>query len=127
MKRIIVNGGWRLRGEVEIGGSKNAALPLLFAGIVTAAECRFSNLPRVDDVLRTLEILRALGARIRFLESGDVIVDYKSITPGVPPSSLTASIRASTYLLGAMLARFGHAVLPESGGAISACARSISI
>ncbi len=116
MKKIIVNGGWRLRGEVEIGGSKNAALPLLFAGIVTASECRFSNLPRVDDVLRTLEILRALGARICFFENGDVVVDYASVTYGMPPAELTASIRASTYLLGAMLARFGSATLPESGG-----------
>lgn len=116
MKKIIVNGGWRLRGEVEIGGSKNAALPLLVAGIVTASECRFSRLPRVDDVLRTLEILRALGARIRFLRDGDVVVDYRTVTLGVPSSELTGAIRASTYLLGAMLARFGEVTLLGSGG-----------
>ena len=76
MQRVIVSGGYRLAGEVQIGGSKNAALPILFGGILTGEECVFSNLPRVGDVLRSLEILRALGARIRFEKNGDVRIDY---------------------------------------------------
>lgn len=116
MNRIIVNGGKRLIGEVEIGGSKNAALPILFGGILTADACTFSDLPRVSDVLRTLEILKFLGARIRFLKNGDVEVDYKGIRPRMPPPALTGRIRGSTYLLGAMLGRFGHAELGGVGG-----------
>ncbi|MBQ3483619.1 MAG: UDP-N-acetylglucosamine 1-carboxyvinyltransferase [Clostridia bacterium] len=116
MNRIIVNGGKRLIGEVRIGGSKNAALPILFGGILTAEVCTFSELPRVSDVLRTLEILKFLGARIRFLENGDVEVDYKGIRPRMPPPVLTGRIRGSTYLLGAMLGRFGHAELGGVGG-----------
>lgn len=116
MTRVIVKGGVPLAGEVQIGGSKNAALPLLFAGILTGEECVFSALPRVSDVLRTLEILRALGARIRFLASGEVAVDYATVRPTLPPSHLTSTIRGSTYLLGAMLGRFGEAVLGGAGG-----------
>lgn len=116
MTRVIVRGGALLGGEVEIGGSKNAALPLLFAGILTGEECVFAALPRVSDVLRTLEILRALGARIRFLSSGEVAVDYSAVHPVLPPSHLTLAIRGSTYLLGSMLGRFGKAVLGGAGG-----------
>lgn len=109
-------GGYRLCGEVKIGGSKNAALPILFGGILTGARCVFHALPRVADVLRALEILRALGARIRFYESGEVAVDYSAVQPHLPPVTLTREIRGSTYLLGAMLARFGKAALGGMGG-----------
>ena len=116
MDRIIVEGGHPLCGEVEIGGSKNAALPILFAGILTGDTCVFSGLPRVGDVLRSLEILRALGARIRFAQNGDVCVNYAPVCPLLPPPALTCSIRGSTYLLGAMLGRFGKARLAGAGG-----------
>lgn len=116
MNTVIVNGGKRLAGEVRIGGSKNAALPVLFGGIVTGEVCVFSALPRVSDVLRSLEILHAMGARIRFLENKDVSVDYSTVRPVLPPPQLTGAIRGSTYLLGSMLARFGSACLAGAGG-----------
>ena len=116
MNTVILDGGKRLAGEVQIGGSKNAALPVLFAGILTGEECVFSALPRVSDVLRSLEILHAMGARIRFLENRDVSVDYATVRPVLPPPQLTGTIRGSTYLLGAMLARFGKALLGDAGG-----------
>ncbi len=116
MNRVVVMGGRHLCGEISVGGSKNAALPLLFGGILTGEPCVFTNLPRVSDVLRTLEILRAMGAGIYFFANHDVRVDYSSIRPVIPPPSLTASIRGSTYLLGAMLGRFGKAFLGGAGG-----------
>ncbi len=116
MNKIVVNGGNKLFGEVEIGGSKNAALPILFAGILTGETCVFSSLPRVSDVLLALEILRALGARIRFAPGGDVVVDYSAVRPLLPSVSLTGAIRGSVYLLGAMLGRFGRARLGGAGG-----------
>ena len=116
MQRVIVSGGERLGGEVRIGGSKNAALPLLFGGIVTGGECVFSKLPRVSDVLRSLEILRAMGARIRFFENREVSVDYRGVRPVLPPAHLTGAIRGSVYLLGSMLARFGQACMAGAGG-----------
>lgn len=116
MNKIVVNGKNRLCGEVRIGGSKNAALPVLFAGILTGDVCVFSALPRVSDVLLTLEILRCLGARIRFVEGGDVVVDYSDMRPLLPSANLTGAIRGSVYLLGAMLGRFGKALLGGAGG-----------
>jgi len=116
MNKIVVTGGEPLCGEVLIGGSKNAALPLLFAGILTGEVCVFSGLPRVGDILLTLEILRALGARIRFLAGGDVAIDYSSVKPALPPQTLTGAIRGSVYLLGACLGRFGEASLGGVGG-----------
>ena len=116
MNKIIVRGGKPLSGRVEIGGSKNAALPLLFAGILTGDVCVFYALPRVSDVLLTLEILRCLGARIRFAEGGAVTVDYRDIRPVLPSHTLTGAIRGSVYLLGAMLGRFGKAALAGAGG-----------
>ena len=116
MNRVIVTGGKRLAGEVVIGGSKNAALPLLFAGILTRERCVFSNLPRVSDVLRALEILRALGAQIHFSENRDVCVDYSTVRSVMPPPLLTSTIRGSTYLLGAMLGRFGEVRFSRAGG-----------
>lgn len=116
MNRVIVGGGVRLAGEVTVGGSKNAALPLLFGGILTGETCVFRGLPRVSDVLCALEILRALGAGIRFFESGEVSVNYSTVECRMAPAALTARIRGSTYLLGAMLGRFGKAFLAGAGG-----------
>jgi len=116
MERIVIHGGMRLKGSVRIGGSKNAALPILFAGILTGDVCTFSNLPRVSDVLLTLEILRFLGARIRFLPSGEVVVDYSDVTPREVPYGMTACMRGSVYLLGALLGRFGRGSLAGAGG-----------
>ena len=116
MNKIVVRGGRPLSGRVEIGGSKNAALPLLFAGILTGDVCVFYALPRVSDVLLALEILRCLGARIRFAEGGAVTVDYTDIRPVLPSATLTGAIRGSVYLLGAMLGRFGKAALAGAGG-----------
>ena len=85
-------------------------------GILTGEICAFRNLPRVSDVLRSLEILRSMGARIRFCDNGDVLVDYATVRAVCPPAALTGSIRGSTYLLGAMLGRFGRAMLRGAGG-----------
>ena len=116
MNKICVEGGRALSGEVSIGGSKNAALPILFAGILTGECCEFSNLPRVSDVLRALEILKYMGARILFLKNGNVRVDYSAVRVCTPPAHLCAGIRGSAYLMGAMLGRTGEAFLPSSGG-----------
>ncbi|MDY2827128.1 MAG: UDP-N-acetylglucosamine 1-carboxyvinyltransferase [Eubacteriales bacterium] len=116
MEKIVVRGGRPLSGEVTVGGSKNAALPLLFAGILTQDRCVFENLPRVSDVLTTLQILRSLGARMVFLPGGEVEIDYRFLFRAPPPAFLTGAIRGSVYLMGALLGRFGRAQLPGFGG-----------
>ena len=64
MDKIIINGGRPLNGSVKISGMKNSALPIVFATVLTGSECIIENIPPVDDVLRSLEILREMGADV---------------------------------------------------------------
>ena len=65
MEQIVINGGISLFGEVEVSGSKNAALPILFATVLTSDVCVIENVPQISDVALTYEILREMGAKIK--------------------------------------------------------------
>ncbi len=113
---IIVNGGKRLFGDVYIGGMKNAALPIVFATILTGSKCVIENLPSVSDVMLSLEILRSMGASINMLNSTTVEIDTENFEYGTAPFDLVAKMRASCYLIGAELGRFGKACVNYPGG-----------
>ena len=115
MKKITVRGGIPLRGTIAVSGSKNAALPILFATLVTGGVSRLSGIPDIGDVDCAIRILECFGARIR--QSGGILtVDTRDVSYATPPDSLVSSIRASTYLIGAGLARFGRADVRPFGG-----------
>ncbi len=114
--RIIINGGNRLLGEVYIDGMKNAALPIIFATVLTKSKCVIENLPDVSDVAISLEILRSLGASIRPLSSTTVEIDTSMLEYKEAPRDLVGKMRASTYLVGAELGRFGKARVGLPGG-----------
>lgn len=115
MKKIIVNGPASLRGRVEIGGSKNAALPILFACIAAEGVSEIEGLPDIGDVSVAKEILCELGAKITVVK--DVTyVDTRNMSYVTPRESLISCIRASTYLIGSCLGRFGKCVLQGYGG-----------
>lgn len=115
MKRIIVNGPSRLVGEVSVSGSKNAALPIIFATVITRGISKIQRLPNIGDVQVALEIIRSFGAVITKL--GDVTyIDTRELSYRVPDENLTSKIRASTYLLGACLSRFGKCRISTFGG-----------
>ncbi len=116
MERLIVSGGKPLEGTVRVGGSKNAALPLIFATILTENACTIENLPAIRDVEISLEILAAMGASIRYLDRTTVEIGTRALKPILPPPHLVAALRASTYLMGAMLGRFGRAYVQDFGG-----------
>ncbi len=116
MKKYIVNGGNPLFGDVEISGMKNAALPILIASILTKEKCIIENLPEISDVQKTFDILSAMGARIRHVSHGVVELDTADVKGGISPYSLVSKMRGSTYLIGAELARFGHAKVGWPGG-----------
>ena len=97
MQKIVVQGGAPLSGTVTVGGSKNAALPLLFAGILTADECVFHQLPRVSDVLRALEILKNLGAKIRFFSSASELSANIASRPRPSPVFFSLAIKILSY------------------------------
>ncbi|MBE6600207.1 MAG: UDP-N-acetylglucosamine 1-carboxyvinyltransferase [Ruminococcaceae bacterium] len=116
MNKITVKGGNRLYGTVQISGMKNAALPIVFASIVTGETCIIENIPLVDDVLKSIEIIREMGGSAEFIEPTTVKIDTKNFVAGSSPDDLACKIRGSMYLLGAELARSGETVLKQPGG-----------
>ena len=116
MEKIVIDGGRQLSGKVDISGMKNAAVAVLFATIVTEDICILCNLPRISDVKISLEILRSIGAKVRFLGKNTVEIDTRPVKNKPAPSELARQMRASYYLAGACLARFGYAKVGLPGG-----------
>ena len=114
--RILINGGKKLYGDVYIEGMKNAALPIIFATILTQSKCTIENLPAVSDVALSLEILREMGASVVYKNQSTVEIDTSMLRYGAAPYDLVGKMRASTYLIGAELGRFGKAQVGWPGG-----------
>jgi len=115
MSDVIIRGARPLYGEIIPSGSKNAALPILFATIATRGISRIYNLPDIGDVRVAMEILKMLGAKIAYV--GDaMLIDTECLNYVKIPRELTSKIRASSYLIGACLARFGCFHLSDFGG-----------
>lgn len=116
MKKFLVRGGRELHGDVHISGMKNAALPIIFASILTKGRNILYNLPRVSDIELSLEILRSLGAKTEETADGGVVIDTAPLRSEPAPFELVSKMRGSTYLIGAMLARFGESQVGFPGG-----------
>ena len=115
MGKFIIHGGEPLVGEVTVSGSKNAALPVIFASLITHGISKIDNLPDILDVEVALEIVKELGASV-LREGKSVYLDTRSLTYRLPDGGKVARLRASTYLIGACLARFSRAKLQSFGG-----------
>ncbi|MBR2343332.1 MAG: UDP-N-acetylglucosamine 1-carboxyvinyltransferase [Clostridia bacterium] len=115
MGKFLVRGGTALFGPVTVGGSKNAALPVLFATLLTEGTSEIINLPDIGDVRQALNILRSLGAEIS-ASGRRVLINTERLRLSDVPEEYTSSIRASTYLIGSMLGRFGSCRLSAFGG-----------
>lgn len=115
MSGLCISGGKRLYGEIAVGGSKNAALPILFATLTTRGITRLDGVPDILDVRVTLRILRCFGAKIR-AEGQSLLIDTRELSYTRVPVELTSRLRASTYLVGACLSRFGRVELSAYGG-----------
>jgi len=112
---IVVRGGRSLRGKVQISGAKNAALAILPATIVVRGEVSISNVPRVADVETMLSLLENVGAEIQ--RDGDVVkISSDSMNTYEAPYEYVSRMRASIYVLGPLLARFGKARVALPGG-----------
>ncbi len=115
MGSFIINGGKGLSGELEVSGSKNAALPLIFASLTVRGTSVLDNVPDIEDVRIALKILEYYGVSVA--SYGDrLLIDASRAEYSVPPRELVSKIRASSYLMGASLSRFGKAYIPPSGG-----------
>ncbi len=116
MTKYIVQGGHPLFGEVRISGAKNAAVAIIPAALLVDGICRIENIPQISDVTALLKILEQLGANVRFLNRSSVEIDCRHISTTQVSQELAHKIRASYYLIGALLGRFGEAEVSMPGG-----------
>lgn len=116
MEKLVIQGGTRLKGEIEIGGAKNAAVALLPAALLVDGTCTISNLPFISDVKISCKILEELGAKVTWNGNNEVTIDSRNIKGSQAPLDMTNKFRASYYLLGALLGRCHSAVVGLPGG-----------
>ena len=116
MEKYIIKGGKKLYGEVEISGAKNAAVAIIPAALMVNGVCRIENLPQISDTDKLLDILALMGAKIRLVNKSTVDVDCTDVDFNDRIYDLTKDIRASYYLIGSMLGRFGSARTTMPGG-----------
>jgi UDP-N-acetylglucosamine 1-carboxyvinyltransferase len=116
MSTLVVEGRATLAGRVDVGGNKNAALPILAACLLTADWCEIDNLPRIRDVDVMLRLLRQLGAEVEDEDGPRIRVRCERLQTSVPDATLVGRLRGSVLLMGPLLARAGRVVLAPPGG-----------
>ena len=116
MSTLLIEGGHRLSGAVEVEGNKNAALPLLAACLLTSEPCVLTNVPRISDVEVMARLLLDLGAEVEGIGSTTLRVRCPEVTKDEPDGTLVGRLRGSVLLLGPLLARRGRAMLAPPGG-----------
>jgi UDP-N-acetylglucosamine 1-carboxyvinyltransferase len=116
MSSLLIEGGRPISGAIEVGGNKNAALPLLAACLLTTDECVLTNMPRIGDVEVMASLLTELGADVKGLGTTTIRVRCQHITTSEPSKDVVGKLRGSVLLLGPLLARTGKAVLGMPGG-----------
>lgn len=116
MEKYVINGGTPLCGEVEVSGAKNAAVAIIPAALMVNGVCRLENIPQISDADMLLAILSQLGSRVRMINRSTIEIDSRNVSFQDAPFDLMRKIRASYYLIGAMLGRFGSAKTTMPGG-----------
>ena len=116
MTKYVIHGGKPLYGAIDISGAKNAAVAIIPAALLVDGVCRIENIPQISDVTLILNILQELGADVRTVNRTTVDIDCSHIRNARVPDELARKIRASYYLIGALLGRFGSAEVPPPGG-----------
>lgn len=114
--KFLIKGGSKLRGEIDVLGSKNATTPILAATLLTDKECIIDNIPLIEDVFRLVEILKYLGAEVDFISERKIRVRAKNIDPEKLSEAKVGKLRSSVLLIGPILARFGKVKLQKPGG-----------
>lgn len=115
-EKLVVRGGKRLVGEVHVSGGKNPAVAILPATLLSSGICTIDNLPMIEDVLVLKRMLESLGAKVELSEKGSMRVDPSTVNSYRAPVELVRRMRASNYLIGALLGRFGKAEVGFPGG-----------
>ncbi|OGC22663.1 UDP-N-acetylglucosamine 1-carboxyvinyltransferase [candidate division WOR-1 bacterium RIFOXYC2_FULL_37_10] len=116
MRRILVKGGKKLQGEVSVSGSKNAALPILAATILTHGKSTITRIPDLLDIRTMIRVLRSLGIRAEYAFPNTVHTWVNGGLKHIAPYELVTKMRASFFIIGPLLAKTGHARIPLPGG-----------
>jgi len=116
MDKLIIEGGNKLNGEINVSGFKNAALPILAATLLSGDKCIVENIPQIKDIWNLKEIMVAIGSDVEMGEDNKIVIDTSNIEKCVAPYDLASKIRASYYLLGAGLSRFKEVEVSYPGG-----------
>ena len=116
MNQYVIHGGHPLFGEITVSGAKNAAVAIIPAALLVDGVCRIENVPQISDVTLFFSILEELGAHVRVVNRHAVELDCRNIRSTRPSYELARRIRASYYLVGALLGRFGEATVAMPGG-----------
>ena len=121
MEKLVIKGGKRLCGEVTIGGAKNAAVAIIPAAILVDGPCTIENVPAIKDVTVICGILEELGATVEFLDKYTLRIDCSKVDKYTAPYEMVRRMRASYYLLGALLGRLKKADVAMPGGCNFGC------
>ena len=115
MDKFIINGGASLRGDVEISGAKNAILPIMAAVLLADGKSTLDNVPDLQDTRTMVRLLNMVGAKTNFNENS-LTIDASTVDTLEAPYDLVKTMRASFYVMGPLLARFGEARVSLPGG-----------
>ncbi len=116
MSTLVIEGGTRLRGRLDVEGNKNAALPLIAACLLTEDECVLTNVPRIADVEVMCRLLLDLGAEVEGIGTTTLKIRCVTVTKDEPDRALVGRLRGSVLLMGPLLARRRRAVIAPPGG-----------
>ena len=118
MESIVINGGNPLSGNIDISGSKNAALPIMASCILTDEKLFLDNIPNLEDILTMLKVLNALGVRTNtsLLKDKKISLQYQESDSAIAEYDLVRKMRASVLILGPLLARKREASVSLPGG-----------
>ncbi|MFO7895833.1 MAG: UDP-N-acetylglucosamine 1-carboxyvinyltransferase [Candidatus Cloacimonadales bacterium] len=115
MDKFIINGGQKLSGKIRVSGAKNAILPIMTAALLAKGKTILHNVPHLNDIKMMAHLLRVIGARVDF-QAGTMEIDTTHCSYYEAPYELVSKMRASIYVLGPLLARFGEAKVSFPGG-----------
>lgn len=117
MDKVVIEGGRKLKGEVEVSGAKNSALPIMAAALLAQEESVLENVPNLKDIATMMKLLHSLGAK-SYYDSGALVIRPGRDLNSMAPYKLVSTMRASVCVLGPLLARVGHAEVSLPGGCV---------
>ena len=118
MQKFIINGGKKLKGNIEVKGAKNDALVIFAASLLTSQPIMVSNVPEIEDTKRLLELLEKLGCKVKRIKYGEYKIKADSLASYSIDPEIAKRIRASILLTAPLLVRFGKVKFPHPGGCV---------